>query len=485
MKKYKVALLLFLVAILSLTALMGNFKISRASAEAINQEDLVNMTRPAIVRVIHHIKGEAVIKPFKLDKSKLAILPAEGEARRVSVDEYLTGSGFVVSMDGYVLTNSHVVSDREAKLKAITALVTEKIQEDSSVSPVLDSSPEGEQKTNEYIEKIKDYLLQNGEFNFQKELVVLDPSSPKDGIVNLMQRGFKAQVVSVNDNFKKDGLDIALVKIDQANLPVLAFGDPTSLQGGEKIGVFGFPTTAELNNGNLLEATFTQGVVSAIKDSDNQSFKLIQTDAKISEGSSGSPLLNEKGEVIGMVTYQTERDKKNDGDNFAFAIPINTVQEGLQKFNVSGSELKFNLGEYSQQFVTGTNLFRQSKCKEAIAVFTDIKSTNAKFNVAKNVNSYIRKCEELITKKQSIDTPLDTLIHTLAILSPIGWLAILLLICAFGALIALIVRDKKEIVVLEEKEKAQEQEIIELIKDNQIEKQEIKKIEEELKEIKK
>ncbi len=483
MKNYKKISVFFKMSFLLLLVLaLSPFGAKGAQTQALDQEDLVNLTRPGVVRIVQHVKGEAIIKPFKLDLNKLTISPSEGENQTVPVDEYTTGSGFVVSQDGYILTNSHVILDRDTKLKAITGVATEKIRE----APVSSSfsGPDGNVKTREYVDKIKDYLLQNSQFNFQEELVVLNPSSLKNGVVELMKEGFPAKIISSNDNFAKDSFDVALIKIDQTNLPALPFGDVSSLQGGQKIGIFGFPTTAELNDNSLVEATFTQGVISAIKDSDNQAFKIIQTDAKISDGSSGSPLLDEGGKVIGMVTYQTQRDRKDNGDNFAFAIPINSVQEGIQKFNTSGGELKLNLGQYNKQFLNGINFFRQSSCKEALSILTEVKSFNEKFNVAKSVNPYIQKCQDLISSKQSVDTPLDALIHTLAILSPIGWLAILLLICVFVAIAIVLVRQKEvikeereEIVFLEEEVK-QNKEI------EEEEKKEIEKIEEELKEIK-
>ena len=450
----------------------------------LGQEELVNLVRPAVVRIVQHVKGEAVVKPFKLDFAKMAISPGEGVARTVPLDVYLTGSGFIVSEDGYIFTNSHVVSDRDARLKALTGLITEKIGETPSV-PGFGSGPDGEKKTKEYVKKIKDYLLQNSEFNFEKETVVLNPSSTKSGVTDLMKDGFPAQLITVNDNFFQDGLDVALIKIDQNNLPSLAFGDATALQEGEKIGLLGFPTTAELDGSNLLDATFTQGVISAIKDSENQDYKIIQTDAKISDGSSGSPILNESGEVIGMVTYQTERDKKDQGDNFAFGIQINAVQEGILKFNTTGADLKFNLGQYNKRFIQGIGLFRSSECKEALPLFAAIKGENPNFNVAKSINPYIRHCDELIANNRSVDTLLDKLVQVLTSLSYVGWLAIVLLLSAFAVLIIDLIRQRKVIKKEEKEIEILEDKVEQIQKEEQAESKEIEKIEEEMKKIKK
>ncbi len=431
MRNYRIFKVFFRVSFLFLFILtLAPIGIKGAEEQALNQEDLVNLTRPGVVRIVQHVTGEAVIKPFKLDLDKLTISPSEGNNKTIAVDEYMTGSGFIVSQDGYVLTNSHVALDRDAKLKAIIGVATEKISETPSAN--LRSGSEGEMENKEYVDKIKDYLIENSEFNFRKELVVLNPSSSKNGVAELIKEGFPAKIISANENFSKDGFDVALIKIDQVNLPALPFADTSSVQGGQTIGIFGFPTTAELNDNNLLEATFTQGVISAIKDSDNLSFKIIQTDAKISEGSSGSPLINSNGKVIGMVTYQTQRDRKDEGDNFAFAIPINVVQEGIQKFDISGGGLKFDLGQYNNQFKSGINLFRDLKCKESLSILNTVKSANEQFNVAKNISPYIEKCEEMIANNQSVDTVWAKNIQGLKSVNPSVFALIAMVILGFS-----------------------------------------------------
>jgi len=277
---------------------------------------------------------------------------------------------------------------------------------------------------------------------------------------------------------------MALIKIEQKNLPALSLGDSASIKRGEKIGAFGFPTTAELNSKNLLESTFSQGVVSAIKDSENKDFNIIQTDAKISSGSSGSPLLNENGEVIGMITYQTNQADATSGDNFAFAIPIDTVLQGVEKFQFSKIKLKFSSGNYSTSFSNGLTLLHQARCQKALTEFAKAKDVNENFSVSTNIETYEKRCQTLITSGKSINNTWDEFRNYIYNLGKWTLGGILLLVLAFVG-IAFKFFSMKRTIKKEEKEiQILEKEIKENEKGDEEEMKEIKKIEKEIEQLK-
>ena len=111
--------------------------------------------------------------------------------------------------------------------------------------------------------------------------------------------------------------DLAIIKVSEGKgtdieVPALTLGDSDAVQIGEKIYVAGNPQG--------LEGTFSDGIISAIRG-DSTDDKLFQMTAPISQGSSGGPVLNQKGEVIG-VSVATLRD----GQNLNFAIPVNYLK---------------------------------------------------------------------------------------------------------------------------------------------------------------
>jgi S1-C subfamily serine protease len=123
--------------------------------------------------------------------------------------------------------------------------------------------------------------------------------------------------------------DVALIKIDANNLPVLALGNSDILQPGEAVIAIGNPLG--LNN------TVTSGIISATGRSSSdigasdKRVDYLQTDAAINPGNSGGPLLNARGEAIGMNTAIIRG-----AQGLGFAIPINTVQRISQELITQG-----------------------------------------------------------------------------------------------------------------------------------------------------
>ena len=112
--------------------------------------------------------------------------------------------------------------------------------------------------------------------------------------------------------------DIALLKIDtKQNLKTVKLGNSSKIKVGEKVLAIGNPFG--------FSGTLTQGIISRIDYAKNR----IQTDAAINPGSSGGPLLNEKGEIIGInqAIYNPDNNISNIG--IGFATPINLIKEYL------------------------------------------------------------------------------------------------------------------------------------------------------------
>lgn len=134
-------------------------------------------------------------------------------------------------------------------------------------------------------------------------------------------RSFPAKVVG-----KDARLDIAVLKIEGKNLPAVKFGDSDKLRLGEWVIAIGNPFG--------LESTVTAGIVSAVgrrirhPETGQELEDIIQTDAAINKGNSGGPLVNLRGEVVGMNTIIYSPTGGSVG--IGFAIGSNTIQSVLE-----------------------------------------------------------------------------------------------------------------------------------------------------------
>jgi S1-C subfamily serine protease len=109
--------------------------------------------------------------------------------------------------------------------------------------------------------------------------------------------------------------DIAILKVN-GEFRTVSLGDSDKLQVGEEVVAIGNPLS--------LESTVSNGIVSAIRSVQEGGDKILQITAPISPGSSGGPLFNMRGEVIGITTAKLEG-----GENLNFAIPINDIGKAL------------------------------------------------------------------------------------------------------------------------------------------------------------
>ena len=158
----------------------------------------------------------------------------------------------------------------------------------------------------------------------------------------------KRIIISLQDGRNIDGttvwadpvLDLAVVKITADNLTVLPLGDATTLQVGEPAFAIGNPL------GLQFQRTVTSGIISAlnrtIEVDNNYMEDLIQTDASINPGNSGGPLLNSRGEVVGVNTI-----KVTSAEGLGFAVPINVAKPIIRQLEQGGDFTEAYMGIFA------------------------------------------------------------------------------------------------------------------------------------------
>jgi serine protease Do len=138
--------------------------------------------------------------------------------------------------------------------------------------------------------------------------------------------------------------DFAILKIDAKNLPVVEYGDSDSLDIGQRViaignalGEFQNSVTAGVLSGKERSLTATDSSGASSEELDG----LLQTDAAINSGNSGGPLINTKGQVIGINTATAS---KSVAEGVGFAIPINPIKSAIESVKKTGKIVRPFLG---------------------------------------------------------------------------------------------------------------------------------------------
>ena len=274
-QKEKIILMILMIVIIALLCVLIikldaplQIQTNEASYDATKlstnyEEKVDNTSSKTIENVVKSVVGIS-----KLKQSGETIFLEDSE------EKLGLGSGIILTENGYILTNQHVV---------------------------------GNKYSNCYV------TLENGS-------------------------SYNGSVIWADNN-----IDLAIIKIIANDLDYIKLGDSDNISLAEEVYAIGNPIGIEF------QRTVTKGIVSGInrtiklKENEKESYMedLIQTDATINEGNSGGPLVNEKGELIGINTV-----KITDAEGIGFAVPINIVKPILEKIIETGKFDEAYLGIY-------------------------------------------------------------------------------------------------------------------------------------------
>jgi len=291
--------------------------------------DILLKVKPAVVIIVTEVSGD--VRLSCPNRPPQRVTPASSRAH---------GSGYLVNPEGYIITNGHVVQpyyekdDREIR----ESFIRKAIQETCLERGLSDERAQAAARqlytriaptASVELKKTLSVVLPNRE-KFVAEVKAYSPS--------LAERPGK-QVSSGGGGTTESGKDVAVLKIDAKNLPTIALGDSDQVQVGQPIRILGFPGVVLyhdlLDKRSAVEASVTSGLVSSLK-LDTRGTPVIQTDAAASWGNSGGPAINERGEVVGMLTFiSLTPDETQAIQGFNFLVPVNTVKEFARAVGVS------------------------------------------------------------------------------------------------------------------------------------------------------
>ena len=310
-----------------------------------------------------------------------AYLASDGYSQTMSVS--YTGTGFIVTPDGYIVTNAHVVeTDEDALLYEFASQVAYDIvmsEVDYLISDL--SSYYGITPSQEQIDAFTAMYYDLYASNMQ----VTNLNGDFECYMGNVSPGDDVSAKAITMDLRKKGesipgKDVAILKIDKTNLPTVTLGDDTSLQTGDTVYTMGYPAVATINdildvNQAIQEPTLTGGIISAKKQMSG-GWEILQTDADIHGGNSGGPLLNTNGEVVGINTFGMIDETGDMASGMNFAVPISVAKQFLNEINVTPTESDFTR-EYKQALA----LYDQGDYISALEILRRINEINPGYPV--------------------------------------------------------------------------------------------------------
>lgn len=347
-------------------------------------------------------KLDIVVKA--LYKSPLRYFKASEEYLQQVHRVHTSGTGFLITGNGYIVTNCHIVDRDSAYIRNKFILSTFQEVMENNINSLQASwamTLTDQQRallSNAYgliYSQVSSMIL----FDLKKEIFVLYRAD-NDGQGTLT---VKKQATVIKKGKAMPGKDVAVLRISEEvdNLPTLSVSKDSIVKIGTQVLVLGYPeaatTNAYLASEASIEPTLTTGIVSAIKKSIG-GWPVIQMDAMIGHGSSGSPVCNDNGQVIGLATFGSlDQGGAALASGFNFSIPVLVVKEYLDSAGVNPT-----LSEASVLFNKGLDDFYQRFYRKALENFQTVKKLNADYP---QLSFYMEQCNQKIARGNDRQSP--------------------------------------------------------------------------------
>lgn len=246
-----------------------------------------------------------------------------------------SGSGFIIQPDGYILTSGHVVAPTRDR-----AALQRDLLRNGAIAALIKHFPVEQLRRLHRGDALEQYIAALAARARLGDVTIVNEVELSNG----EKLAFKIERFSPALNER--GSDLALLRVQRKNLPVLDLGDSDNARVGDSIWSVGYPAVASstdeviggwLSRDSDLEATFNPGTITAIKRNVANT-PVFQSNVAIYRGNSGGPAVNREGEVIGISTWG-----HTDAEQIKFLVPVNVAKSFIAEAKLKvGSDGEFN-----------------------------------------------------------------------------------------------------------------------------------------------
>lgn len=371
----------------------------------------ININTRSFNRLLDSIQSLEADSIFLSPSEKLEIVLNEFQARPqyyfVSEFTYFRhrekvsarGTGFIISGDGYLLTNCHVVDEGDAFISRRFVLSAFNYVTESNINAIEQAwvVKFTEQQRNQLYQTFANVYSRIVPIELEKiEKRIFVTLNGDDSTGNGRSREYLATIIKKGRSMP--GKDVALLKIEVPELlPTLKLEQNDQVKVGEEVFAYGFPNpvanNAYLSDETILEPTLTRGIISARKKSIH-GWPVLQMDADINRGHSGGPVCNRNGEVIGITTFGTlDENARGLAPGLNFAIPLEVVREFVP------DSVKASMSAVSLSYAAAIRMEEKSSFRKALHYFREVEKLNPYYP---GLHKHIREAEKSI--KEGKDT---------------------------------------------------------------------------------
>ncbi len=269
------------------------------------------------------------------------------------------GTGFFINPRGYIVTSASVM-DKNTCLERLANNIEKAILNNYG---------------NEiYAKEIRKFLIEKNNYLFDNKVYLpnsnIDPfpikvrSDIRDNNKNLVEIGD----IEIGD-------DVAILKIPVNHAPSIELGDSSKVTVQDEVITVGYPTNIKIDliegkftNKSLYEASVQEGSIASTAKRLQDGYSVLQVDIQAKRGNGGSPIINQQGQVVGMLVSRQYGTFK---DDIPLAITTDTIQDFMDVANTN-NDFK---GATNLMYQKGLDLFFKKKYKEAEKLFKDVNNS--------------------------------------------------------------------------------------------------------------
>jgi S1-C subfamily serine protease len=319
-----------------------------------------------------------------------------------------SGTGFFITGDGYVATNCHLIERDDAFIRRQFILTAFRQITEASIAALETSwatkfTQQQRSLLYDTYASVYSRLFSMILYDLKTNIYVVYRVDNGDQLSDTVKK--PADIILKGQPMP--GKDVAILKIaTTAEMPMLTLASPALPRVGQQLFVYGYPGPVTNNDfvsaESAIEPTLTTGIVSAIKNSVD-GWPLIQMDANINHGSSGGPVCNDKGQVIGLTTFGSLENTGGLAAGLNFAVPVTILDEYLDSAGIAPTP-----GHTTRIFARALDYYEQQQYRAALREFEKVRQLNDHYP---GIYTYIADCRDNIKNgKAKIVGPIERLL---------------------------------------------------------------------------